>query len=112
MNKEKTKLIWIGRKKNTIEELITDIPLKWGDTTFDLLGIHYNVELKKMIETNYNKCITQVQNIIKHWNKRQLTPIGKIAVIKTFIISKFIHVFTSLPTPGDDIIKKINFYNV
>ena len=53
MNKDKTKLIWIGRKKGSKEKLNTTSPLVWGDTQFDLLGLKYDVELDKMIEINY-----------------------------------------------------------
>ena len=50
----------------------------------------------------------QAQDVIKHWNRRYATPFGRITIIKTFIMSKFIHIFTSLPTPSDDKIKEIN----
>ena len=36
-----------------------------------------------------------------------LTPIGKITVLKTIILSKFIHLFQSLPPPPDHLIKQI-----
>ena len=35
MNKEKTKLIWIGRKKYSKDKLTTPYPLVWGETQFD-----------------------------------------------------------------------------
>ena len=66
------------------------------------------MNLNKMMELNYSKYIKQAESVIKHWNKRQLTPMGKVTVIKTFIMSKFIHIFTTLPTPKDDKIKEIN----
>ena len=38
--------------------------------------------------------------MIPHWGKRYLTPLGKITVIKTFILSKFTHLFSTLPNPS------------
>ena len=61
-----------------------------------------------MIPLNYDKYIKQTNEIIKHWNKRYLTPLGKITMIKTFIFSKFIHLFTTLPSPGPKITDSIN----
>ena len=108
MNKEKTHIIWIGRNRATKEKLETNPTLHWGEVEFDLLGIKYHTNLNKMMELNYSKYIKQAEQVIKHWNRRQLTPMGKITVIKTFIMSKFIHIFTSLPTPKEDKLKEIN----
>ena len=107
MNKEKTQLIWIGKKRNSKDKLETTLDLHWGENGFDLLGIKYNTNLKKMIELNYSKYTKQAEQVIKHWNKRMLTPMGKITVIKCFIMSKFVHIFTSLPTPTEDKLKPI-----
>ena len=59
------------------------------------------------MELNYNKYLPVITTTIKHWNNRYLTPLGKITIVKTFLISKLIHLFTSLPTPSDEFIKKV-----
>ena len=69
---------------------------------------NYSVNLVEMIPLNYDKYIKQTNEIIKDWNKRYLTPLGKITVIKTFIFSNFIHLFTTLPSPGPKITDSIN----
>ena len=61
-----------------------------------------------MVDINFNKAISKSKNILTSWKKRYLTPIGKITVIKTFIISMFNHLFISLPTPKFSTIKKIS----
>ena len=38
-----------------------------------------------MIELNFNAEILEIKELIKIWNKRYLTPLGKITVIKTFL---------------------------
>ena len=45
---------------------------------------------------------------IKQWSERQLTPIACITVIKTLILPKLVHLFTTLSNPGDKILKQIN----
>ena len=89
MNKDKSELIWLGRTKHTKEILCKNSTLSWGKTDFKLLGI---------------KKVSQVINL---WKKRILTPIGKITVLKTIILSKFIHLFQSLPPPSDHLVKQI-----
>lgn len=107
MNSEKTKLIWIGRKKHCKDKLQTSIKFEWGNTDFDLLGLVFSVDLQHMIEINFQKAISKINIILKNWKRRHLTPIGKITVIKTFIISKLNYLFSSLPTPKQSTIKKI-----
>ena len=108
MNKEKTKVVWIGRKRFSKEKIDTNFNLQWGVTQFDLLGLKYNVSLNEMLDTNYDKAYNSIKGLLKAWNKRYLTPIGKITVIKTFILSKFIHLFTTLPFPTEAFISKLS----
>ena len=107
INKDKTKIIWIGKKRNSIDILETQPPLQWGSTEFDLLGLTFSTDMSKILELNYKKYLPVITNTIKHWNNRYLTPIGKITIIKTFLMSKLIHLFTSLPTPSDEFIKQV-----
>ena len=41
------------------------------------------------------------------WKRHNLTPIGKITVVKTLAISKLNHLFIALPTPDRNILKKL-----
>ena len=81
MNKEKTKIIWIGRKKFSKDKLAVSVKLDWGDTEFTLLGLNFSVDLSKMLELNYSTTITKMLKEIKTWKTRKLTPIGKILFI-------------------------------
>ena len=66
-----------------------------------------------MIDLNFNEKLQKVKNSIIHWKKRILTPIGKIAVIKSILLPLFTHCFTSLPTPNTVFLKTLNdlFYD-
>ena len=108
INSDKTKVIWIGRKKMCKEKLKTNINLNWGDTEFTLLGITFSVNLGEMIEINFRKAIVKMQNELKNWKHRLLTPIGKITLIKTFMVPKLNHLFSALPTPSEKLIKEID----
>ena len=45
MNKSKTKLIWIGRKKYSKDNLEINQHLEWEETKLTLLGINFDVDL-------------------------------------------------------------------
>ena len=96
MNKEKTKIIWIGRKGFSKFKLNVSQKLDWGCTNFTFLGLHFSVNLDDMCKINYSKTIKIAEAEIIKWQPRNLTPIDKIAIIKTKILSKFIHLFFSV----------------
>ena len=41
-------------------------------------------------------------------NKKYLTPLGKITMVKTFLLAKLNHLFIPLPNPDDSCVKEIN----
>ena len=51
-----------------------------------------------MPQLNYVKALDQYDKLLNSWKKRNVTPFGKITVIKTFIMSKFNHIFSSIPS--------------
>ena len=108
MNTEKTKLVWIGRKKRSLDRLYVDTKLEWGVTKFSLLGLDYCIDLNEMVEKNYKTAIEKIKKGILSWNRRYLTPLGKVTVIKIFFISKLNHLFLVLPSPDSNFLKQLN----
>ena len=52
-----------------------------------------------MITLNYSKGLENSKKTLTFWSKQNLTPFGKIMVIKTFVLSKFNHLFMTIPSP-------------
>ena len=50
----------------------------------------------------------EIKGIINKWIKRYLTPLGKVTVIKTFIMSGLNHLLLTLPNPNETFIKELN----
>ena len=98
MNKDKTKMIWIGRKRLCKNKLKVSENLSWGSSHFTLLGLKFSTNLHEMTEINYSSTLQQVVRETMKWNYRYLTPFGKITVIKTKILSKCTHLLFSLPS--------------
>ena len=99
MNCEKTKLIWIGSEVTSLKKLNVTHNLHWGDTNFTLLGIKFSCDLTNLPKLNYQNTLDSAKKVLKCWKPRYLTPMGKITVIKTLILSKFTHLFMLIPTP-------------
>ena len=108
MNKNKTKVIWIGKRKHSIYKLLVNAPLDWGTTQFDLLGLRFSVDLQEITNLNYSVELEKSEKLLHSWKRRTLNPLGKITVIKTFIISKVTHLFTCIPSPDVHFIKTLN----
>ena len=99
MNSEKTKLIWIGSKHGSKEKLDVSHSLQWGESQFNLLGIKFCSNLEEMPHLNFKEALQKAKQVLNPWRSRYLTPLGKISVIKTMVLSKFIHLLMTLPTP-------------
>ena len=61
-----------------------------------------------MTTLNYFLAFEKAKTLLQSWKWRPLTPIGRITVIKTFILSKFVHLFTTIPSPDYQFIKETN----
>ena len=73
-----------------------------------LLRLKFNVDLDRMVEINYQKGIAESKVILNNWKRQCLTPFGKVTIMKTFIVSKFNHLFISLPNPSLEMVKSIS----
>ena len=108
INNAKRQVLWIGSKRFSEEKLCLNLDLTWGKHSFNYLGIDFDVDHSKIIKINFEKKFIEIKSLFKQWSKRQLTPIGRITVIQTLILPKLVHLFTTLPNPGDKILKQFN----
>lgn len=109
INFTKTKMVWIGSKKFSKDVFHhSRWKLTWNNTTFDLLGIKFSVNLQEMPELNYKSKFLEIEQTIKQWKSRKLTPIGRIVVIKTLIVPKMNHLILTLPNPDHELIQKLD----
>ena len=107
VNFDKTNVVWIGKNKYSSYTIKTKWKLNWMQHSFKMLGINFDVDLSKIFQINYNEKIVKMENILKNWKRRILTPIGKIVIVKTLIVSLFNHLFISLPNPPNTILNSI-----
>ena len=105
--------MWIGSQKFSGETFNHRYKLDWSQTEFTILGIKFSCNLDLIIDINFREKIAQIEQEIKQWSKRILTPLGRITILKTLLVAKLNHIFIALPNPSDEMIKKLNtlFYN-
>ena len=107
INLDKTKVVWIGSKLESAERLCQGYNLHWVSDEFTILGIIFPKDLKDIVEINYRSKLEEIKRLLVIWSKRILTPIGKIAVIKSLALSKINHLILALPNPSKHIIKEL-----
>ena len=116
INSSKTKIVWIGSKKFSKEVYHhARWKLEWGCSTFNLLGIEFSVDLKQIVDLNYNIQVPKIKALIQHWKRRILTPIGRVTVVKSLLLPILNHLFIALPNPNNDILSSLNnwfFFNL
>ena len=100
-NVEKAKAVWLGSMRFSKQTLLPEKNLAWVfNEPFDILGITFFVETQQIVEYNYRMKLDEVRKLLDSWSWRLLSIIGKIQVIKSLAISKFVHLFTTLPSPN------------
>ena len=77
------------------------------------MGVTFSTEIYNIWDLNSIDIIKKVEGVCKLWSKRNLTLIGRITIIKSLALAKFIHLLLALPKPPDDFLKTIEriFYN-
>ena len=112
-NFDKTQVVWIGSKKYSTHSIKTRWKLSWGTSQFKPFGITFDVDLTKIIGINYGNKIQTLKNSNKLWQRRALSPLGKITVIKSLLLPKITHLLIALPNPGITLLQEINrlFYD-
>ena len=64
-------------------------------------------DVKDCIQINYAEKLAEIKWLFRIWIKRQITPLGRIAVLKSLILSKLIHLWLLLPNPPDDFFQSL-----
>ena len=108
MNFDKTKVIWFGLNNEPPEIYMPHLNFEWNPVKFKILGIEFTTDLRNITENNLQIKIPEMQRELDSWSKRDITPFGKITVIKSLVLSKIVHILIALPSPNINIFKKIN----
>ena len=107
LNHDKSIAVWLGSRRNSRMRYMPHLNMIWNPDKFKVLGIWFTNDLAKCIKINLDDKFKEIKTLYKIWTKRQLTPLGRVAVLKSLILSKLVHLWLLLPNPPDDVIKEI-----
>ena len=99
INCSKTEGMWIGSLKESKEE---HFGTEWPKIPIKALGVYFTYDQKLLKEKNFIERL-----LINIWSSRGLSIYGKVTIIKSFLIPKFVYVCLLLPTPKE-IVNKLN----
>ena len=97
INIEKSNVIRLDKSPNNIYK---ESKVQWVTESFSYLGIKIPVSDElDMYHLNFDDKIKETDNLLRVWNMRTLSLAGKITIIKSLIIPKFVYLFSIIPNP-------------
>ena len=107
MNDEKTQAIWLGSDKNSQVRYMPHLNIVWNPDRFKILGVWFTQNLEDCVNINYDENFLEIKTFFKIWLQRNITPLGRVAVLKSLVLSKLIHLWILLPDPPDHFVKNL-----
>lgn len=95
VNVGKSKAVWFGSHCNSEARLLPELGLVWAKN-FTLLGVEFDNSLTNM-ERNVDGKLLEIEKVFKSWLYRDLSPFGKVAVIKSLALSKLSYIALVCP---------------
>jgi hypothetical protein len=105
LNKSKTEAMWLGSWRNSNDK---PLGLKWVNEIHSL-GIFFSYDTDYVVQKNFSDKAKAFKHILDLWSQRDLSLIGKIAVMKSLAFSLITYQCCSLTIP-DNFIETINDY--
>jgi len=97
LNKEKTQALWLGKCRKSKEK---PLGIEWPDNPLRVLGVYVSYDKTECEFLNFEKKISKCKSIMNDWRGRNLSLLGKVQIIKTFIISQFLFVMSAIAMPS------------
>ena len=106
--------MYLGRAKHNINLLNHISDKKYSpdfvQNKFTAFGINLanSLSIPETMEVNYEARITKAKSWVNIWNRRDLTLMGKVTIIKSLIYSQFSYLGIPLIKPSNSLIKSID----
>ena len=106
LNYDKTNIVCLGNQGSPPGTICEELQIKCV-TSFTLLSIKLDTNLKIIPDINYNSKIVNIECLLKAYKQIKLSLIGKITVLKTLAVAKLVYLLKVLPSPSQDLVKKL-----
>ena len=107
LNAGKASAIWLGNKRNSPVKYMPHLQMECNPPKFKILGIWFTNDLKECEVLNCSDKFSEIRALYKVWLKRQITPLGRVVVLKSLILSKIIKLWMLLPNPPDNLVNEL-----
>ena len=110
INHDKSEILFLGNRAYILQESnvvlgnIHNIKVK---KSVKILGVLFSQAFQARHKLNVDELISSIQHKLRIWNWRDLTIIGRIQIVKTFIIFIFLYRASLIPM-GKDFVKQAN----
>ena len=105
---DKTIIYRIGSLKNSDAKFYSSRKIKWTNEPINILGIHVSHDEEQCFQLNFEPIIKKAESILKNWESRGLTLVGKVEIINTLIASLFVYRCSVLPILPQKILKQVD----
>ncbi len=107
INLEKSELLALGYFHNNHPDIAdTGLTFCLGHVKF--LGVTFTTDLKNMEELNFIPKFEKLKSILRIWSMRDMTPMGRITIVKTLGLSQLIYLLSVLPKPSNEFLKDLD----
>lgn len=104
IHKRKSEAMWLGSRKHCDETFYNFVWKK----KLKILGVYFcNDKSASLVEDNWTGRIRNIKRLICAWEKRNLSIVGKICIVKTFLISQFVYIMQAFVLP-DCVLNEVN----
>ena len=109
LNRQKSKLMWIGEQARAKEPICQDLGLSWTKGPIELLGVKIGPEPRAdVVELNYREKIMMLDKKLNPWLQKGLTPYGRVYITKSEGLSQLNYLISVLPAPSPNTQKEID----
>ena len=106
LNTDNTQVIWLGSKRWSQIKYMPHLKIVWNRSQLKI-GVCLTQDLKDCEKINYNAKFFEVKVLFNIWSKRFIAPLGRVAILKSLILSKLVHLWILLPDPPGDFVNNL-----
>ena len=110
INFEKTEVLFLGNDQKSTTETVISLARNRNITAkkaIKILGVHFTYDRTLWRKLNFDETLKTIKERLNCWNWRNLTVLGRIEIIKSFVIPVFMY-RAGLVCSHKEIVKEIN----
>ena len=108
LNMSKTICTWIGRVRY-LPPICQDLNMQWlaEGGALDVLGVKVFADAQRTRNSNYSQKLKEMEETMSPWLQRSLTPLGRVILVKSLLLAKFVHLFAAIENPDKAYMAKL-----